>query len=109
MEKRTLSQRLFSINMQPWCLPSDGVKFISDFYNLQYQNDFFIGILDIEGNLKTSLKNSSFALIIELENVGHSDVGVLAHGYLNEQVLCETGTPYLITHGVPSSLGQGLG
>lgn len=50
----------------------------------------------------------AFVLIAELENLWHSNVAVLAHGYLNEQVLCETGKTHPITHDVPSSLRQEL-
>ena len=51
---------------------------------------------------------TTFVVLVELENLWHSKTGVLAHGRLNEQMLCETREPYLITHEVPSSLRQEL-
>ena len=50
----------------------------------------------------------AFVLIVELENLWHSAVAVLAHGYLNEQALCETGKTHPISRDVPSSLRQEL-
>ena len=48
----------------------------------------------------------AFVLIVELENLWHSTVAVLAHGYLNEQALCETGKTHPITRDVHHPWGR---
>lgn len=65
-----------------------------------------LSILDVDENFKNLWKIVAFVLIVELENLWHSNVVVLAHGHLNEQVLCKTGKTHFIT---PPSLRQGLG
>lgn len=66
-----------------------------------------LSILDVDENFKNLWKIVAFVLIVELENLWHSNVVVLAHGHLNEQVLCKTGKTHFMTNHHPWGRDRG--